>query len=144
MKFPLHKIVCALLLVLYIASFNLMTIHENIIHEQRVDGTDVIYNAEPETEDYIIMVITYIVTSIIFLSQAAASYLNKEKVVLYMAVFLFSISFVLLLPLLLLEAFHGKTFLLKEVAWQYYCFIILQAILLVTTDTKDKTVADNQ
>lgn len=141
MKFPFHKIVCTLLVVLYTVSINLMTISGDMIHEQGTNGDDTIYTLEPETSKVIAMVLIYMAIAIVLLAQVAASFLNKEKIVLYMSVFLFSISFIGLLPLLL-KSYYGETYLLKEVPWQYYCFIVLQAILLVSTDIKKQKSTD--
>lgn len=135
MKFPFHKIVCTLLVVLYTVSINLMTISGDMIHEQGTNGDDTIYTLEPETSKVIAMVLIYMAIAIVLLAQVVASFLGKEKIVLYMSVFLFSISFIGLLPLLL-KSYHGETYLLKEVPWQYYCFIVLQGILLVSTNIK--------
>ena len=135
MKFPFHKIICILLVILYMASISLMTIQGDMIHEQGANGQDTLYTLEPETSQVVVMVLIYMAIAVILLAQVAASFLNKEKIVLYMSVFLFSVSFIGLLPLLL-KSYYGETYLLKEIPWQYYCFIVLQAILLVSTDIK--------
>lgn len=137
MKFPLHKIISILILMLYVASFSLMTISGDVIQEQGTDGRDTTYIAEPDTAKYVTEIIFYVLLSAVLFCQLAASFFNKEKIVLYVAIALFSVSFAILLPILL-ESFHGKTYLLKEVAWQYYCFMVLQAVLLVSTDIKNK------